>query len=128
MRTSSEQQATGVKSQLMTEIVLNVLSLRIFGVKMLITFRHRMNLRYVRYDIDVIANALIMINRQQSLLWNLRPFGGNAVQIAALRKELTFDGIRRDNDFCLLVDFQEMLKSSCMIAMTVRDKHIVNPT
>ena len=115
-----------VQSQLMSEIILNVLPLCILHEEMLITFWHRMNLRYVCYDIDVIANVSTMLNRQQSLLWNFRPFGGNAVQIAALRIKLSADGIWRDNNLCLFVDRHEMLESSRMIAMSVRDKHIVN--
>ena len=83
--TSRKQQTICVKGQLVSEIILNVLSLRILHEKMLITFWHRMNLRYVRYDKDVIANASTMLNLQQSLLWNLRPFGCNAVQIASFR-------------------------------------------
>ena len=89
--TSSKQQAICVKGQLVSEIILNVLSLRILDKEMLISFGHRMNLRYVRYNKDVIANASAMLNRQQSLLWNLRPFGGNAVQIASLRIKLSAD-------------------------------------
>ena len=92
--TSRKQQPTCVQSQFMAEIVRNVLPLRILDEKMLITFRHRVNVRYMRYDINAIANASAMLNRQQSLLRNLRPFGCNAVQIAALRIKLSADGIR----------------------------------
>ena len=60
--TSREQQATCVQSQLMTEIILNILPLRILHEEMLITFRHRMNVRYVRYDIDVIVYASAMLH------------------------------------------------------------------
>ena len=52
----------------MAEIILNELSLCILDEKMLITLRHRMNLRYVRYDKDVIANAPTLLNRLQPLL------------------------------------------------------------
>ena len=109
MSTSREQQASYVQSQLMTEIIKNVLPIRILHEEMLITFRHRVNVRYVRYDIDAIANASTMINRQQSLFWNLWPFGCNAVQKASLRIEFSAEGIGRDNDFCLVVDFHEIL-------------------
>ena len=47
----------------MTEIILNVLPLRILHEEMLISFRHRMSVRYVRYDIDVIVYASAMLHR-----------------------------------------------------------------
>ena len=94
MRTSCKQQAICVQSQLVTEIILNVLSLRILDEKMLITLRHRMNLRYVRYDIDVIANVSTLLNRHQSLLWNLWPNRCYAMQKPSYREESPADGFR----------------------------------
>ena len=93
MSTTRKQQATCVQSQLMTEIILNVLPLLILDEKMLIAFRHRMYVRYVRYDIDVIANAFAMLNRQQSFFGYLRPSSCYAVQVATIRKESSADGI-----------------------------------
>ena len=93
MSTTRKQQATCVQSQLMTEIILNVLPLRILDEKMLIAFRHRMYVWYVRYDIDVIANAFTMPNLQQSFFGYLRPSSSYAVQVATIRKESSADGI-----------------------------------
>ena len=66
----------------MAEIIKNVLPMRIFHEKILITFRHRVNLRYVRYDINAIANASAMLNRQQSLSWKFWPSSCYAMQMA----------------------------------------------
>ena len=79
--TSREQQTICIQSQLVSEIILNVLSLPILDEKMPVSFRHRMNLRYVCYDIDVIANASAMLNRQQSLSGNLWPSSCYAMQM-----------------------------------------------
>ena len=80
--TSRKQQPTCVQSQFMAEIVRNVLPLRILDEKMLITFRHRVNVRYMRYDINAIANASAMLNRQQSLSWKFWPSSCYAMQMA----------------------------------------------
>ena len=39
---------------------------------------------------------------------------------------LPSDGILRNDDLCPMVDVQEVSETSCMVAMPVREKQIVN--
>ena len=46
----------------MTEIVVNITTISVLYKQILITLWHRMNLRYVRQDKDVIADAFTLFN------------------------------------------------------------------
>ena len=58
----------------------------------------------------------------------LRPLRSNAMQIPSLRKEPTAYSIRRDDDFSLLIMFQEVPQAACMVTMPMRYENIVNIT
>lgn len=50
------------------------------------------------------------------------------MQIPSLRKEPTAYSIRRDDDFSLLIMFQEVPQAACMVTMPMRYENIVNIT
>lgn len=77
----------------MTEIIRDIRSFDILGEEVLIALRHRMHLRDVGNDIQVINYPTALLYEQQSLRWQLRPFCGDAVEISTLGKELPPEGV-----------------------------------
>ena len=67
-----------------------------------------------------------MVYQDESLIVYLRPLRRNAMQIASFGKEMTVHGIGRDDNLCTFIDTQEMLQASSMVAMSVRNKNIIN--
>ena len=50
------------------------------------------------------------------------------MQVTAFGIEFATDGIGRYNDLCLIVYLHQMFQSSRMVAVSVRDKHIIYGT
>jgi hypothetical protein len=69
-----------------------------------------------------------MVYQTDSVMEMHRPLRRDTVQIASLGEEFAADGIGRYNDFSTLIDAKEVLQPSCMVAVAVRDKYIVNST
>ena len=136
MSTARKQESAYIKSQLMTEIVGDVISVGILHIEILISLGHRVYLRQptlppglpknMGYRIDAVGYFTGMLYQDESWVAYLRPLSSNAMQMTSLGEELATQGIGRDDDFCLLVDGHEMLQASGMVAMPVRDEHIVN--
>ena len=136
MSTARKQESAYIKSQLMTEIVGDVISVGILHVEIPISPGHRVNLRQpalppglpknMGYRIDAVGYFTGMLYQDESWVAYLRPLRSNAMQMTSFGEELATQGIGRDDDFCLLVDGHEMLQASGMVAMSVRDEHIVN--
>ena len=56
----------------------------------------------------------------------LRPFRSNTMQITSFGKEFSAHGIRRNDDFSLLITFKKVSQASCMVAMPMRNENIVH--
>ena len=64
--------------------------------------------RFTNKDIATLCYFTCLVNQQKSFLDTIWPLGRDAMQIAALRKEPSCDGIGRYDYFCLIVDFQKI--------------------
>ena len=126
MGTASEEQAIDIECQLMTEIVVYVVALGILYKEVLIAPGHRMGMRNMGKDMQAVSYLARNIYKDYSLLHLLRPLSSNGMQIASLGKEPPADGIGRNKDLRPVVYLQQMLQTSCVVAMAMGDKDIVN--
>ena len=78
------------------------------------------------YGIDAFGYLAGPVCQDESFLVNRRPFRGNAMQVPPLGKEFPTYGMGRYNNLGTLIDAQEVLQASGMVAMSVGDKHIVH--
>ena len=121
-----EQQTVCIQRQFVTEVIPHTAAVGFLCEEVPVALRHRVDLGYVCHDVDVVADASAVFHRQQSLRWHLRPRCRDAVQALSPGVELSFEGIGRDDDFCLVVHLHEMLQSSRMVAVSVGDEHVVH--
>ena len=110
----------------MAEIVINVLPFCVLNEKVLVPFRHRVNMRDMCDDMQVVIYLATLADKHKSFFGNLRPFGSDAMQVFPFRIEFSLHGIWRDNHFCRLVDFHEIRQASSVVTMPMRDEHIIN--
>ena len=81
--------------------------------KVLISFGHRMGLRYMSYHVKTFFRSALplgssknltgLVYQDESVITYLRPFRSNAVQISSFGKEMTTHGIGRDDNLSLLI-------------------------
>jgi hypothetical protein len=80
------------------------------------------------YYMHVLCYGACPIYQDDSAIVNLRPLRSNTMEISALGKEPASHSIWRDDDMYLIVYLHQMLQASCMVAVAMRDKHIVHRT
>ena len=83
MSTAREKQAIDIQSQLMTEIVVDIISVGILNIKILIPLGHRVNLRDMGNSVDTFCYLAGMVYQDESVFTYLRPLCSNAMQIAS---------------------------------------------
>ena len=126
MGATREKQAFGVKSQLVAEVVVDVSVGGLLHKQVLVALGHRVLLGDVGDDVEAIGDLAGVVDHQKTVSFLRGPLCGDTVEIAALGEKLSADGMWRDDDLGALVDAYEMLESPGMVAMSVRDKHIVH--
>ncbi len=126
MGAAREQQAFNIQSQLMTEIIVDIIPVSILHIEMLIALRHWMNLRNTGNSMDALSYVASLVYYNELFTVYFRPFCSNAMQVPPLGIELLTDSIGRYNDLCLPVLLQEISQASCMVVMSVGDENIVN--
>jgi len=87
-----------------------------------------MVLRDMSYYMNVLCYRAGLIYQDESAIVNLWPLCSNAMEIPALGKEPASHSLWRDDNLSLLIMCNEMLQASCMVAVAMRDKHIVHRT
>ena len=110
----------------MTEIVVDKITINILHIEIHISFGHRMVLRDMSYNMDVLCYCAGLIYQDKSIIVNLWPLCSNTMEISSLRKELTTHCNGRKNNSCFVIDAHKVPKSSCMVAVAMRDKYIVH--
>ena len=93
MGTACQQQAIDIESQLMTEIVVDIIPSGVLHIEILISFGHRMILRDMGYNVKAICHLLCMIYQDAPLSYPFGPLGRDAVQVTSFGEELSTDGI-----------------------------------
>jgi hypothetical protein len=76
-------------------------------------------------DVEAIVYFAGVVDHQKTVFVSFRPLSSDTMKIASFRIEFAANGIRRDNDLGALVDAKEMLESPSMVAMSMREKHVV---
>ena len=128
MCTARKQQNIDVQSQFVSKIIVYVVTLRILHKQMLIPFGHRMFLWNMSDNMKTIRNLTGLINHLEPLFISLWPLRSDAMKISSLGKELATHRIWRDNHLRLSIMFNKMPQTSRMVAMSMRDKHIIHRT
>ena len=93
----------------MTEIVVEIASSGILHIEILIPLGHRMALGDMSYYMDVLCYGAGLSCQDKSVIVNLRPLRSNTMEISALGIKLTTHCIRREDDFCFVINLHEML-------------------
>ena len=112
----------------MMEIVVDIIAIGGLHIEILISLGHRMCLGDMSYYMDALCYFAGPVYQDESVAVNLWPLRSNTMEIPPLRKELSTLSIWRNNNLSTFVDTQEVLQPSSMVAMPMRDKHIVNRT
>ncbi len=90
------------------ENVVDIISISILHIEVLIALRHRMSLRNMGYYMHTFCYFTGLVNQGESVIFYLRPFCSNAMQIPPFGKEHTAHSIGRDDDFCFLIMLQKV--------------------
>ncbi len=121
-----EEHTFGIEDQLVAEVVGYVVAVRILYEQVAVGLWQRKALWDVGKDMQVAIQGTRFVDEDGSRPKCLRPGGRDAVQSFSAREIPPSDGILRDDDSRPMVDVQEVGESSCMVAMPVREKQIVN--
>ena len=112
----------------MTEIVIYVVAIRIFYKQMLVALGHWMCLTNMGNDVKTFGYLTGLINQKKPIFIPFWPFCRDTVQISTFGIKLTTQSIWRDDNLSLSITFNKILQSSCMVAVAVRDEHIIYRT
>ena len=126
MSATCKQQAIYIQNQFVTEIIVDEIAARILHKEVLIGLWYGMCLRNASDDLQTIVYLTTFTDRHQSVIWYHWPFCRDAMQITSLREIFPADGLWRDNDLGCLVNVHEVTQATCMVTMTMGDKHVVN--